>query len=53
MEPQLHDQLWNAYLRVMRGYGLMSRSRFLRQAVKVDPMMRRTDHHEDAQTFYG
>lgn len=22
MEPQLHDQLWNAYLRVMRGYGL-------------------------------
>jgi hypothetical protein len=21
-EPQLHDKLWNAYLRVMRGYGL-------------------------------
>ena len=30
-----------------------SRSRFLRQAVKVDPTMRRTDHHEDAQTFCG
>ena len=30
-----------------------SRSRLLRQAVKVDPTMRRTDHHEDAQTFYG
>jgi hypothetical protein len=24
-----------------------SRSRFLRQAVKVDPTMRRTDHHEE------
>jgi hypothetical protein len=22
MEQQLHDELWNAYLRVMRGYGL-------------------------------
>ncbi len=32
---------------------LQSRSRFLRQAVKVDPTMRRTDHHEDAQAFYG
>jgi hypothetical protein len=21
IEPQLHDRLWNAYLRVMRGYG--------------------------------
>jgi hypothetical protein len=31
----------------------VSRSRFLRQPVKVDPTMRRTDHHEDAQTFYG
>ena len=28
-------------------------SRFVRQAVKVDLMTRRTIHHEDAQTVHG
>jgi hypothetical protein len=28
-------------------------SHFLRQPAKVDSLMQRTDHHEDAQTVFG
>ena len=50
---QKHFVEWCHQLRLDRHDGKKRSSHFLRQPVKVDSPIQRTNHHEDAETVFG